>query len=246
LKIYRILGVLLVLTATASCNFTEEIYLNEDGSGNVSLSFDASELMAFSQEALDSIPEAATDTIVYFSDVLDEKKDSIATLPAEDQARLEKLRPYRMQMKSDPAENSMFFTLGRDFDDISDVEDSFNAFQDAGALDPDSKSAPVSETNELDQTTEVDYTFGAGRFSRRSFITDSVLHQQRLDSLEGGAAFLSGSTYTLKIHFPRRVKTADASDATLSVDGKTLIRQVDLLDYLKDPHLLDIQVELED
>jgi hypothetical protein len=58
--------------------------------------------------------------------------------------------------------------------------------------------------------------------------------------------FLGGSTYTLKVHFPRRVRSASSQEATLSVDGKTLIREVDFLEYLRNPALLDLEVELED
>ena len=58
--------------------------------------------------------------------------------------------------------------------------------------------------------------------------------------------FLSGSTYTLKYHFPRKVKSTTAEEATFSADGKTLIYEVSFLEMMKDPKLLDIEVELEE
>jgi len=227
----------------ASCNFTEEIYLNENGSGSITLNFDGSELMSMTGDSL-AMEEAAMDSVIYFSDLLREKKDSIATLPAEEQERLRLLEPYRMHMKSDPASGEMFFNLSRDFNDIGEVEDAFNAFQSTGVLDD--REAGKPESPKFGESTSVSYRFDSRTFSRHSVITDQVLHQQRLDSLESASMFLGGSTYTLKVHFPRRVRSSSAQEATLSMDGKTLIREVDFLEYLRNPAVLDLEVELED
>ena len=236
------LGLFLVGLLT-SCNFTEEIYLSENGSGSISLNFDGSELMSMAGDSL-ATEEKAMDSVIYFADLLREKKDSIATLPAKEQERLRMLEPYRMHMKSDPAAREMFFNLSRDFKNIGEVEDAFSAFQSTGVLD--SKDSTQADTPGFGESTSVSYRFESGTFSRRSVITDSVLHQQRLDSLDNGNMFLAGSTYTLKIHFPRRVRSASSEEATLSVDGKTLIREVEFVEYLRNPAILDLEVKLED
>ncbi len=245
MKRFRLMSLLLSLVAVTSCNFTEEIFIESDGSGSINLRFDGSEMMAFTGEAMDSIPEAATDSVIYFKDILEEKKDSISQLPAAEQERLEKLRPYRMHIQSDPEAKSLFFTLTRDFKQISEVGDAFAAFQDASALDGDSKPTGNGMSDEFRPATEVNFAFRKGRFSRKAMIVDSALHQQQLDSLAGADMFLSGSTYTLKIHFPKEIKSANIQDATLSMDRKTLIREVDFLEYMKNPNLLDMEVILE-
>ncbi len=74
---------------------------------------------------------------------------------------------------------------------------------------------------------------------------DQELFQQQLDSLEGAEMFLSGSTYTLKYHFPKKIKSTTAEEATFSQDGKTLIYEVNFLDLMKNPSVLDLEVELE-
>ena len=241
----RIWPLLLLLAAFTSCSFTEEIFIEPDGSGSIAIRFDGSEMMAFSEEAMDSLPEAATDSIIYFSEILDEKKDSISQLPAAEQKRLEKLRPYRMHIQADPEAKSLFFTLTRDFENIAEVGDAFAAFQDASALDSENKPKGNGMSDEFRPATEVNFGFQDGAFSRKARIVDVDRHQQQLDSLEGAGMFLSGSTYTLKIHFPRAVKSANVEDATLSMDRKTLIREIDFLEYLKNPNLLDMEVKLE-
>ena len=74
---------------------------------------------------------------------------------------------------------------------------------------------------------------------------DQELFQQQLDSLEGAEMFLSGSTYTLKYHFPKKIKSTTGEEATFSQDGKTLIYEVNFLDLMKNPSVLDLEVELE-
>lgn len=244
MKTNRIWAVLSLAGLLASCHFTEEITLNENGTGSISLNFDGSELMSMAGDSAVT-EEKAVDSLVYFADLLREKKDSIATLPAAEQQRLKQLEPYRMHLKSDPVTKEMFISLSRDFKAIAEVQDAFKAFQSSGALD-NTQKGPESESPDFSEGTEVNYAFGSGRFARTTVVTDSALFRQRLDSLETGAMFLAGSTYTLKIHFPRRVKSASSQEATLSVDGKTLIREVDFLEYLKNPALLNIEVELED
>ncbi|MBC2837710.1 hypothetical protein [Robiginitalea sp. SC105] len=244
MKTLRVCLMLGLLAGVAACNLTEEIYLKSDGSGSIALQFDGSEMMDMAEGLADSTSQKM-DSVIYFSDILREKKDSIATLPADEQERLRNLEPYRMRMQSDPDAGEMLFTLERDFTDLSEVEDSFNAFQRAGTLDPDDESASMPGAPEIYESTQVSYALKDGIFRRKSVITDSVLHQRRLDSLEQSAMFLSGSTYTLKIHFPSRVKSSSAQNATLSMDGKTLIHEVGFMDYLRDPGVLDLEVELE-
>lgn len=245
MKTNRIWAVLSLAGLLASCQFTEEITLNENGSGSISLNFDGSELMSMAGDSATVTEEKAVDSLIYFADLLREKKDSIATLPAAEQERLRQLEPYRMHLKTDPVAKEMLISLSRDFQAITEVQDAFKAFQSSGALES-SQSGPEGGAPDFSEGTEVSYAFGSGRFSRTTVVTDSALFKQRLDSLESGSMFLAGSTYTLKIHFPRRVKSASSEEATLSVDGKTLMREVDFLEYLKNPALLNIEVELED
>ena len=57
--------------------------------------------------------------------------------------------------------------------------------------------------------------------------------------------FLSSSTYTFKYHFPRRIIATSAEGATFSMDGKTMIYEVNFLEMMKNPTAIDFTVELE-
>lgn len=245
-KIYLFVAILCASLFIA-CNFTEEIFIEEDGSGKISIKFDGSELMEMAGEQFSEGKEKPIDSIISFKDILIEKKDSIALLSEEDQMKFKKLEPFKMHMLMDPVGKEMKFDMFSEFDDINEVGDIFNTFQNASAFNPGGKGSnaqgPFSSGG---GDSEVNYTFKGNKFSRKSKILDQELHQQKLDSMASMEMFFSASKYTLKYHFPRRVKSASAEEATYSADGKTLIYELGFMDYLKNPDAFDLEVELED
>lgn len=241
---FRFWSILIVLTLLSACNFTEEIYLKDNGSGKISISFDGSEMMDMAGEEMIKGEEKVIDSVISFKSFLEEKKDSIATLSIEEQAKLKKLEPFNLHMVMNPETKVMKFDMYSEFDHIAEVGDAFNAFQDASSFGPGPKNqAPPAGMG--NQSTKVDYSFKSNTFKRTARIIDSVLQQQSLDSLAGAEMFLSSSTYKLKYHFPRRVKSSSAEAATFSADGKTLFYEVSFLSYMKNPDTLNIEVELE-
>ncbi|MBO0321616.1 hypothetical protein J0X14_04845 [Muricauda sp. CAU 1633] len=246
MKKVQILILALAAVVVYSCNFTEEIHLQEDGSGKLSINFDGSELMEMAGDQMIQENEKPIDSIISFKDLLEEKKDSIAQLPAEEQAKLKKMEPFNMHMVMNPEEKVMKFDLFSEFTNVNEVNDAFNTFREASLMGPKSQPEQATPMPMSEQSTEVTYSFANNTFSRTSTIIDPELFQQNIDSLQGAEMFLSGSTYTLKYHFPKRVKSTTAQEATFSADGKTLIYEVSFLEMMKDPKLLDIEVELEE
>lgn len=242
----RFLVVLLTAVFLVSCHFTEEVRLEEDGSGSVSLSFDGSQLLALSDSAEVANNKVRKDSVIRFSEVLDAKRDSIRKLPAAEQERLSALRPYSLRMIRDHQAGELKFILSREFDKIDDLGDILNAFQDASILEDGEEDLSMESSGEAYPSTEVAYSFKGNRFTRRGYVADSALHRQRLDSLKSSEAFLEESTYKLQLHFPRRIRSASLEGATLSMDGKTLYYEIGFLDYIKNPEKLNLEVLLED
>ncbi|MEM9647796.1 MAG: hypothetical protein AAF969_04895 [Bacteroidota bacterium] len=241
----KIFLILIFTVLISSCNFTEEIFINDDGSGKLSINFDGSELMQMAGEEMVKTNEKAVDSLISFKDLLEEKKDSIAQLSPEEQAKLKRLEPFKMHMVMNPEEKVMKFDLFSEFAKVEEVNDAFNAFQGASALTPNGGQAQSGPMAMQDPTTEVTYSFAKNKFSRSAKILDEELFQKSVDSLQGAEMFLSGSTYTLKYHFPRRVKSTNVEGATFSADGKTLFYEVGFMDLMKNPSTLDLEVELE-
>ena len=249
MKKLRLITLIMALSMIVACNFTEELYVNDDGSGKLSISFDGSELMKqLPESSSDSVPEKPIDTLLVFKDLLEEKRDSIALLPAEEQEKLRKLEPFSMRMAMDPEKKEMRFNMFSEFKNINEINDAFNAFQSAASVGPQpgGGAAKASPKKTPEPGTEVDYTFKGNTFTRTTTIVDQELFQQSVDSLAGAEMFLSSSTYTFRYHFPRKVKNVNVEGATFSLDGKTMTYEVNFLDMMKSPEAVNLKVELED
>ena len=247
MKNIRLLLSFLLAGLITACNFTEELFIEEDGSGRINIHFDGNEVMAglASMESDSLQKEEKMDSTLVFRDLLREKADSIAQLPIEEQEKLKKLEPFSMRIIMDSKAEKLQFDLFSDFKEVSEVNDAFSAFQDASSMGPQPNGAQQNQSGTPSLPTQVNYLFDGNSFSRKTAILDKELFSQSLDSLQGAEMFLSGSTYTFKYHFPRKVKAVNVEGATFSLDGKTMTYAVDFLQMMKDPASIDIQVELE-
>lgn len=247
MKYLRFFGIAFALAFVVACNFTEEIFLEEDGSGRINIHFDGNELMAAMGSMDDSTSkEEKVDTTLVFKDLLEAKKDSISKLPLEEQEKLKKLEPFTMKMFMDSETQKMSFDMFSDFKKVNEVNDAFNMFQDASTIGPQPGKSNNTESGAPNLPTKVTYDFDGNSFSRTIEILDEELFTQGLDSLQSAEMFLSGSTYTFKYHFPRRVKSTTAEGATFSMDGKTMIYEVNFMEMMKNPESINFEVELEE
>ncbi|MBU3024559.1 hypothetical protein Q4603_19705 [Zobellia galactanivorans] len=244
MKLLKVVVTVCIAVFFVACNFTEEIYFNEDGTGKMDIGFDGSEMMQMMPSSDSTKLGEVIDSTLVFKDLLREKKDSIAQLSPEQQAELKRLEPFSLHMKVDADNGIMNFNMFTDFKDVSEVNDAFNAFQSASSVGPAAGSKPMPQ-NPANGATKVNYTFNKNKFKREAAIVDQELFQQSVDSLVSAEMFLSSSTYTFKYHFPKRIKSTNIEAATFSMDGKTMIYEVNFLDILKDPESVLIEVELE-
>ena len=246
MKRIKFLTAIIIVGLVTACNFTEEIHFNEDGSGKLNIHFDGNEMMA-TLASMDSTgtPEKAIDSTLVFGDLLKEKKDSIAQLSPEEQAKLKKLEPFSVRMVVDEEKGKMNFDMFSDFKKVEEVNDAFNAFQEASSLGPAPGTNGPSSMKSNTPTTQVSYSYQDNTFTREISIVDQELFEKGLDSLQGAEMFLSGSKYTFKYHFPKRIKNVNVEGATFSMDGKTMIYEVGFMDMMKDPESIKIKVELE-
>ncbi|SDR65689.1 hypothetical protein SAMN04515667_0039 [Formosa sp. Hel1_31_208] len=239
-----------------SCQFAENIYINEDGTGKMEFSMDASEMMKMVAEMGEgneaSGMDKAMDSTVVFKDFLYEKRDSIATLPKEEQEKLKALEKFSMHMIVDPESQKMVFDLTSEFNNASELQDVFgalNSFSDmqgaGGTSNNPSSSSPFSSLGS-DGSTDVSYSFDGSVFKRTAKIIDKEKHQQAMDSLGQAAMMFGSSRYKINYHFPKPVKSISKEGAMYSEDRKTVTLDVGFMDVLRDPELLDFEIVLED
>lgn len=235
-----------------SCQFSEELILNGDGSGKISIKFDGSEIMKIGGEKVSETKEEEVDTLIVFKEFLEEHNDSITQLPLEEQVRLKKLENFKMHMIINTEEQLMNMDMYTDFKDVSELGDIFDNFKTASAVSKKNGSPaevgttdPLVNTNKENDATKVTYSFDGTIFIRATEILNSEKLTKELDSLERMKMFLASSKYKLDYKFPKRIKSISNKKALFGQDGKSFVLEIDFIKYMEDPKVLDVVVELE-
>src|SRR5690606_28195076 len=228
-----------------SCQFSENIYINDDGSGKMSLVFDGSELMKMGGDSTQT-SEKAIDSILVFKEFLKEKMDSIAQLSKEEQESLKSLENFTMHTKIDPESQEMKVDMFTDFKNVEELQDVMAAMSKANSLgkDEEDEDNPFSSFGNS-TATEMEYSFKKGVFKRKATIVDKELHQQALDSIGEAEMMFASSSYVLNYHFPRPIKSVSNENALFSADKKSFRLEISFLEYLKNPEVLHLEVKLE-
>lgn len=241
--------VLAISVVLNSCQFSENIYINDDGSGKMEFSFDGTQLMQMAGDKLSDEQEKAIDSTFSFKELFHTMRDSIADLPAEEQQKLKSLEPFSMHMLMDPKTSQMKFDMFTDFKEVSELQDMFKAMKSFGDLKGKEKAntanSPFSSFGG-DESTELDYEYNGKIFKRTAKITDKEAYKQVTDSLGQMAMMFGSSTYKLNYHFPKRIKSVSNETAMFSEDRKTVTVEYGFMDYVSNPEALNLEVILED
>ena len=226
-----------------SCQFTETMVLNEDGSGSMTVEVNMDDMMAMGAMGGET-EQVKLDTIVTMKDFLEEKKDSIAKLSKEDQMKLKKLENYIIHVKMDTEKSEMLYNVSTKFKSVSEANDILNGLEQASNLMPMDSSEETEKEESSPEVIGVKYSFEKGVFKRDAYIKDKAAHQREVDSLKQSEAFLGTVMYSLKYTFPKPIKKVSDPAAILSNDKKTLTLSKSFVEYFKNPDLLDLQVEV--
>jgi hypothetical protein len=228
-----------------SCQFSENIYINEDGTGKMEFSFDGTELMKMAGDGMGETNEKAMDSTFSFKELFEGKQDSIAQLPAEERAILEELKNFTMRMVMNPETKEMKMDMITEFKSVGELQDMFSKMNKLQALN---KNQEVNQASSMGQQsfTDLNYEYNGTIFKRNVTITDKALHQKMIDSLGEMTEMYASSTYKLNYHFPKPVKSVSNESALFSADRKMVTVSYSFMDYLLDPEALNLEVVLED
>lgn len=227
-----------------SCQFSENIYISENGSGKMEFSFDGTELMKMAGDGMGETNEKAMDSTFSFKELFEGKQDSIAKLPAEERAILEELKNFTMRMVMNPETSEMKMDMITEFKSVDELQDMFSKMNKLQALNKDQRPNPASSMNQAG-FTNLNYEYNGKIFKRNVTITDKGLHQKMIDSLGEMTEMYASSTYKLNYHFPKPVKSVSNETAQFSDDRKIVSITYSFLDYLLDPEALNLEVVLE-
>jgi hypothetical protein len=240
----RFLLLALVGVFLTSCQITENVYINDDGSGKLSFDIDASGVMAMAGDKMGS--EKDIDSTFTFKQVFEEKKDSISKLPADEQARLKKMENISVNMKMNGAEKQFLISMFTNFKNANEMMDMMQAMN---AMKPKQQNAMPSDsplgTLGNPAATELKFSYDGTSFIRSVIIKDKAAVAAAKDTTGMTQMMFAGSNYTLKYHFPRKVKSVSNKTAMFSEDRKTVTVQYPFTEYLENPDKLNLEVVLE-
>lgn len=237
----RLLLLALVAVFFTSCQITENVYVNDDGSGKLSFDIDASGVMAMAGDKMGS--EKDMDSTFTFKELFEAKKDSISKLPADEQARLKKMEKVSVNMKMNGAEKQFLISMFMDFkkaDELMDMMQAMSSMKPKQGMPADTPSAVGNA-----DATELKFSFDGTQFKRNVIIKDKAAVAAAKDTTGMTQMMFAGSNYTLKYHFPRKVKSVSHKDAMFSEDRKTVTIQYPFTEYLENPDKLNLEVVLE-
>lgn len=238
-KIAGLLSVVALALLVVSCQFSENISINEDGSGTMEFMLDGSQLMGMMGNEM-AEGEEKMDTVFYFKDLIEMHKDSIAGLTDVEKAKLYAMKDFGVRIKMDSEKQEMIFNMFTDFKNVNELQDMFAAMNKLKSLG--GEGDPAEDLGAMG-ATDLKYTFDGKKFSRKVAIKDQELFQKQIDSLGESAAMFGSSSYTLNYHFPKKIKTVSNPGAVISEDGKSVTIEYSFLDFLKEPESMNIEVE---
>lgn len=228
----------------ASCTFTEEITINPDGTGKYNLGMDGSALMAMMPK-----DSAATtknmDSTFTFKELFDAKKDSIAKMSPEKQAKIKNLENFIVKMKMNYDTKEFLFSLNSSFKSVADLQNVLNDLSEVQNMAKGSQgNSPVGAMDTFSGNgANIKYAYDGKKFSRKAMIDKSLMKKINKDSLEAYKAIFESSKYVIKYHFPKPVKKVSNKTALFSEDKKTITIEYAFNEYMNEPEKLNFEVE---
>ncbi|WP_179344099.1 hypothetical protein [Winogradskyella ursingii] len=264
----NIIFLLALACVFTSCNVTESIVFNSDNSGEYLVKYQMGDAMQAFNDAMggdnsnDENKEKGEvmDTTMVFADIMATYKDSIASLPEKKQLAMEAVRNMFMNMKLDEDAGIMDIGIGMKFESIEDlknIQDKIKKVQSLNQqgdqLEAMKSGSPLGKFMGTDDST-VRYDLTTDGFSRTTMVSVTEESEEVMEELfdetdEGDKEFIKyfeESYYNVKLTFPKAVKSVSFEGAEISADRKTVSYRANWLDFIKNPKLLDVNVEFVD
>ncbi|KQB43080.1 hypothetical protein RCH33_600 [Flavobacterium daejeonense] len=250
-KLYKLLSLSLLLITLTSCNFTENIEVQPDGTGKFSLEMDGAGLMAMAGEKLGNElgtknNSKAIDSTFTFKEIFEAKKDSIAKLSAEQQNALKKLESFVMKIKMNPEAKQLLFSMNTPFKSVNELGgliDGMSALKDIKGKS-DKNSNPAAMMSGMNNA-QLSFNYDGKNFSRKAIVDKNAMAKIAADSTGMTKMIFASSKYTLKYHFPKAVKSVSNPDALFSADRKTITVEYPFTEYTENPEKLNLNVVFE-
>ena len=234
----------IILILLTSCQVTETITINPDGSGNIEVVQlrDENSYMQLAGESY-SHEETFKDTIYVFKEYIEKYTENFLKYTPEEQKLFQQYSNVKVHIKESSFEKEFKNVFSFDFRKVSEIPDLYKIENYAG--DIKYNYALTAENHYY----KVAYAFDGKVFKRMVSITDPIeLQKTKEEFKKTGSKYTSlklTQTYTLCYHFPEKIKSVSNKKAIISPDKKTVTVEFPLLDCLQNPEMTSLEVVLE-
>ncbi|MFK7925301.1 MAG: hypothetical protein AB8H47_25320 [Bacteroidia bacterium] len=211
----RIVLILAVAIAPSCLEIKEEVSLNKDGSGSYLMSIDMSEMMEMLQGMMSDNEEVM-------------EQAGMGKMDSTLQESANKLRELEGISKVKHRVEGFSFSIGYDFTSVSALNSAQGESSSIGAL-----GMGVDPTN---GGGEDNYGLDKRIFSRAPApIADLMegMSEEDASSIDMVKMFLGEASYTMTYRMPGKVKSTTNELSEIQADGKTVITEVPMLDWLE-------------
>lgn len=240
----KYLKVFALLILTSSCQVTETININADGSGSVEVVWlrDENSYMQLAGERYYR-EEVFKDTTYVFKEYIEKYKENFLKYTVEEQKLIKKNSNVKVYKKESSFEKEFKSVFSLDFNKVSEIPDLYKT--EDYANDIKYNYALTAENHYY----KIDYAFDGKVFKRLVTITSPAELQKTKDEFKKAYSKYTSlkltQTYTLVYHFPRKIKLVSNVKAAISSDKKTIKLEFQLSECLQNPEMTSLEVVLE-
>lgn len=235
---------LLLPFLTISCQVTETIHLNPDGSGIIEVEHlrDEHSYMQIAKENY-SKEDVFRDTTYVFGDYIKKYHETFSRTAVADQKVFLRYSDVKIHRKASSYEKEFRTTYTQNFQKATDIVDLSKTDH---YLDDIINNYALSAEEHY---YKVNYDYIGNRFNRTVTIIDTLEQKKEFDKIEELKTKYKGyklvQNYVLNYHFPRKIQSVSNPLAKISDDHKSLSIQFLLTDCLQNPVSTNLEVVLE-
>lgn len=229
---------------TISCQITETINFNADGSGTIEVVGlrDENSYMKIAGENY-SKEDIYRDTTYVFGDYIKKHDETFSRTPVADQNVFLKYATVKIHKKENSFEKEFSSAYTQNFKKASDIVDLSKTDH---YLDDIKNNYALSAEEHY---YKVSYDYSKNRFNRVVTIIDTLQLKKEFDRIdqfkEKYKGFKLVQKYVLNYHFPRKIQSVSNSLAEISADKQSLKLELLLSDCLQNPLITNLEVILE-
>ena len=253
MKIKNIIVLFITILVLTSCEIVQEIKFNEDGSGKYSLGVDMSEMMKMGGSSKSDSTNQQIDTLIVFSKMLEEKKDSIAKLSKEEQEKIAFLKDFELYIKADSVSKQLKMNISYYFKDMNDLGRFHEKLSGQNIKELDIFKGKLKSGKKSDKKDDFpDFnehfisTFSRKKFTRK--ITAEGLEKalkEKDTTMKKDNPMADMIRFKQRILFPYKIKSVDNKNTKILSDFKGIEQEANMYDLNYNPNYFDVVIEFE-